>query len=151
MLLEDPSPLLGADGSLTICYQFPPTLRVHGAQDKRFRRAHRDAEYGHQPGELNFWLPLTDATEGRSSLWVESEPGKGDMHQLVLRCGEMARFYGVHCHHEAPPNLTEYCRVSLDFRIAPAACYDREYQFMPNGKTKIVHNYNECTIPPIKG
>ena len=27
----------------------------------RFKRPHRDAEYGHQIGELNCWMPLTDS------------------------------------------------------------------------------------------
>ena len=36
-------------GAVTVLYQFPPTLRVHAARSKQFRRAHRDAEFGHQP------------------------------------------------------------------------------------------------------
>jgi len=36
----------------------------------------------------------------------------------------------------------------MDFRIAPAACYDTEYKFMPNGKTKITHNYHAFTVLP---
>jgi len=138
---------LDADGHFSIRYQFPPTLRVHQAQDPRFRRLHRDAEYGHQAGELNYWMPLTDASAGRSSLWVESEPEKGDLHQLELECGQIARFYGVHCHHKAPPNETDYCRVSMDFRIAPSACYDTGWSFWKQGKKKIDHGHREFTLP----
>ena len=73
---EDSGRYMDSEGSFSIKYQCPPTLRIHEARDKRFRRLHRDAEYGHQDGEINFWMPLTDASAGRSSLWVESEPEK---------------------------------------------------------------------------
>ena len=36
-------------GGVRVLYQFPPTLRIHAAQSKQFRRVHRDAEFGHQP------------------------------------------------------------------------------------------------------
>eukprot|EP00658_Telonema_sp_P-2_P003874 TRINITY_DN11446_c0_g1_i1.p1 TRINITY_DN11446_c0_g1~~TRINITY_DN11446_c0_g1_i1.p1 ORF type:complete len:187 (-),score=32.71 TRINITY_DN11446_c0_g1_i1:168-728(-) len=120
-----------------VFYQFPPTLRVHEAGSKHFRRIHRDAEYGHQPGEINFWLPLTHAGEGRASLWVEHEDGTGEFHQLVLGVGEMTRFYGVDRLHNAPPNETGSCRVSLDFRVAPVMCYDEEWSLLRKQETKI--------------
>lgn len=145
---EDACNYLDQDGHhFSIRYQFPPTLRIHGANDLRFRRLHRDAEYGHQPGETNYWMPFTDASKGRSSLWVESRPEEGDLHQLELRCGEIARFYGVHCHHKAPPNDTAFCRVSLDFRIAPSACYDTGWGLFKEGKKKMNHGHREFTMP----
>ena len=39
--------------------QRPPTLRLSLARPRHVR-PHRDGEYGHQDGEVNFWLPLTD-------------------------------------------------------------------------------------------
>ncbi len=50
-----------------------------------------DGRYGHQAGEVNFWLPLTDASAGRASLWVEHQQGTGEMHQLELAVGEFTR------------------------------------------------------------
>ena len=61
---------------------------------------------GRESLTLILTLILTLTLIGRSSLWVESEPGKCDLHQLVLKCGEMTRFYGVLCHHKAIHNLT---------------------------------------------
>lgn len=138
-----------ADGHrvFTVYYQFPPTLRLHAALSVKFRRAHRDAEYGHQPGEINFWLPLTDATAGRASLWVEHESGNGEMHQLELAVGQFSRFYGVERQHTAPANQTEHCRVSLDFRVAPAHCYDTEWSLLGKGGMKIVHGMRQVTVP----
>ena len=46
---------------LTFYVQRPPTLRLQPGPSAFSVRPHSDAEYGHQPGELNFWVPLTDA------------------------------------------------------------------------------------------
>jgi hypothetical protein len=40
---------------------------------------HCDADYFHQPHELNFWLPCTPAY-GSNTRWLESEPGLGACH-----------------------------------------------------------------------
>ena len=59
-----PYPKPGAastDEPLTFYVQRPPTLRLQPGPSAFTVRPHNDAEYGHQPGELNFWLPLTDA------------------------------------------------------------------------------------------
>ena len=71
---------------------------------------------------------------------------EGDLHQLELKPGMIGRFYGVNCRHEAPPNETDYCRVSLDFRVAPSACYDADWGLLQPGKLKIDHGYLEFTI-----
>jgi hypothetical protein len=42
---------------------------------------HTDAEYGHQGGEMNFMLALTDVF-GSNGLFVESEPGRGDFMEV---------------------------------------------------------------------
>eukprot|EP00759_Apiculatamorpha_spiralis_P010663 PhF_6_TR17407/c0_g1_i1/m.26646 len=106
-------------------YQYPPSVRLQpGPCPDAFTRAHRDAEYGHQPGEINFWLPLTSHDMTQTSLWVESAPGVGDFHPLPLPYGQVAWFYGCLCYHYAPPNLSPFCRVSLDFRIGVEGYFD---------------------------
>jgi hypothetical protein len=40
-------------------------------------RFHNDAQYGHQFGEVNFWMPLTSVHK-TSTLWAETSPSKGD-------------------------------------------------------------------------
>lgn len=97
----------------TVLYQFPPTLRIfcsatrsgacvlNGAPStvesqprlgdelaasteyKALGRLHNDAQYGHQPGEVNFWLPLTRLAAA-NTLWAESEEGRGDFHPFLL-------------------------------------------------------------------
>ena len=63
-------------------YQAKPSLRVQvpGAKGIRF---HRDVEYMHQTGEVNWWLPITP-TYGSNTLMLESAPDADDFQPLVL-------------------------------------------------------------------
>jgi len=87
---------------------------------------HCDADYFHQPHELNFWLPCTPAY-GSNTLWLESEPGLADYRPMELGVGECLRFHGQQCDHFSRPNETEHTRVSLDFRVVPIARFVETY------------------------
>ena len=41
-----------ASNNTTFYYQWPPTLRIQPGPSTRYVRAHNDAEYGHQNGEV---------------------------------------------------------------------------------------------------
>jgi hypothetical protein len=85
---------------------------------------HADAQYGHQAGEINFWLPLTRVDE-TSTLWAESASGKADWYPFFpLDPGVCWRFPGTVCRHFTKPNISGRTRVSIDFRCSVAACYD---------------------------
>lgn len=114
--------------------QFPPTLRVHRGPNERTGRPHNDAEYGHQQGEVNFWMPLTDYATTKTALWVETAPGAGDYHPLDIPRGAISAFHGTLCRHYAGGNPTGATRVSLDFRIGVGPYFDH----MPRG-TKSEH------------
>jgi hypothetical protein len=115
---------LGCDA---VVYQDAPTFRVHLAgTGKDLGKRHTDAEYCHQPGEVNFWLPLTEVF-GTNTLWTESAPGRKDFAPLVARPGQVVRFYGNQCEHYTMPNEEDVTRVSLDFRVVPAACFVPRY------------------------
>ena len=120
--------LASSDGAYleptTFWYQRPPTLRLQPGPSERFVACHDDAKYGHQAGELNFWLPLTDYAETRTTLWAESEPGRGDFHPLAPQVGQVAVFYGSFCRHKVPPNPSAHTRASLDFRVGVEGCFD---------------------------
>jgi len=63
-----------------------PHLRDELAASTEYKalgRLHNDAQYGHQPGEVNFWLPLTRLAAA-NTLWAESEEGRGDFHPFLL-------------------------------------------------------------------
>ncbi|CAE7568416.1 strG [Symbiodinium natans] len=123
-------------GPTNFSYQYPPTLRIQPGRSKEFKRPHRDAEYGHQIGELNFWMPLTDYSMTEATLWVESSPGAEDFQPLAINHGSIAVFHGTLCRHKVPANTSPFTRVSLDFRIGVGDFFDRDWQL--NG-VKHVH------------
>lgn len=116
-----------AEETQTFWCQFPPTLRLQGGPSERYGRPHNDAEYGHQIGEVNFWLPLTEYSETRTALWIESQPGLEDFHPLDSKVGTMTAFHGTLCKHHAEANPTVYTRASLDFRVGVGKYFDPQW------------------------
>eukprot|EP00729_Bicosta_minor_P013927 gene13927-10628_t len=142
---------LGASSSSipldTIVFQRQPCLRVSPPKSGPIGRRHRDRDYGHQPGQINYWLPLASAA-AENTLWVErvahleavpeaeaeaaaavptqtttevlATPLSGDFG----RCWE---FYGNGAYHFTRPNTTSHTRVSLDFRIVPGPVFDNDW------------------------
>lgn len=106
-------------------YQYPPTMRLQSGPSSEFGRTHADVEYGHQIGEVNFWLPLTDTRRSGTTLLAETRPGLGDFQEVpAAQLGEVAAFHGALCRHYAPPNNTPLTRCSLDFRIGIEGFFD---------------------------
>lgn len=93
-------------------------------------RAHNDAEYGHQNGELNYWLPLTCRSTTCVDLWCESKSGAGDFHPLKVEFGEVASFHGSSCWHYVNANHSVQSRVSLDFRVGVEGYFDPHWQMI---------------------
>ncbi len=69
---------------------------------------HCDADYFHDPSEVNFWMPLTPVG-GSNSLYCESEPGKGDFQSFELCFGELMRFYVRSRGPTSKPRLPSSC------------------------------------------
>lgn len=111
-------------------YQRPPTMRIQPGPARALVRAHNDAEYGHQNGELNYWLPLTSRRKTGVDLWVESSSGKGDFHQLRADFAEVASFHGSSCSHYINANHSLWTRVSLDFRVGIEGFFDPNWQMI---------------------
>lgn len=84
---------------------------------------HRDMEYGHQPGEMNFMLALTPVS-GSNGLYVESAPGAADYRAVEMAAGGIFSFHGAGNRHHNQRNTTGTSRVSMDFRIVPLSRYD---------------------------
>jgi hypothetical protein len=102
----------------TLYYQEKPTHRILYADAPGVSRFHRDRDYGHDPREINFFVPQT-ATFDTNTLWIESEEGKEDFRPIVLNPGQFLRFDGANLMHGAKENRTGKTRVSFDFRILP--------------------------------
>jgi hypothetical protein len=116
------------DKPMTFYYQRPPTLRIQPGPSSQSVMLHRDGDYGHQDGELNFWFPLTHRSWTQTELWVESEPDKGDYTPVGLDVGQVAVFHGTSCRHYVPPNKTRFTRVSLDFRVGIQDYFDPNWK-----------------------
>lgn len=123
---EEVLPALGAaatDAELEAAVQCTPVLRVMMPSPHIATKPHKDADYGHIPEELNFWLPLTKVWGG-NSLFTETFPGRADFQALEGDVGDIFRFWGNQCSHYTEPNNTGSTRVSFDFRVIPRCFWD---------------------------
>jgi hypothetical protein len=131
------------EGSVTFYYQSPPTLRLQPGPAWAQVKPHNDAEYGHQNGELNFWLPLTDRTLTGVDLWCETEFKADDYHPVPAKSGEILSFHGSSCRHYVNANASSFTRMSMDFRVGVEGFFDPYW--MMQGTTHD-HGRQEITI-----
>jgi hypothetical protein len=111
-LVEYVNPLVAEE----IVFQRVPTFRVHLPENVAVGTFHVDSDFGHGPGEVNLWLPFTDAWD-TNAVWIESAPGLGDYQPAAVRYGEVLVFSGVGLRHGNRLNTTGHTRVSVDFRV----------------------------------
>lgn len=109
-------------------YQRLPTLRLHFPENWATPEFHVDTQdgYFHPHGEINFIVPMTKCS-GNNSLWIESEPNKGDYAPVHMNPGDIFQFSGGTCHHGNKINDTPHSRISFDFRIMPLTKYDPNF------------------------
>lgn len=109
-------------------YQKLPTLRLHFDNNWATPEFHVDTQdgYYHPPGEINFIVPMTNCY-GNNSVWIESEPQKGDYHPVKMNYGNLLSFSGGTHRHGNKINDTGKSRISFDFRILPLSKYNPEY------------------------
>lgn len=91
-------------------------------------KPHHDAEYGHQNGELNIWLPLTDRTLTGVDLLSESSYQADDYHPIEANIGEAIAWHGSSRRHYVNANASPNTRVSLDFRIGVQGYFDPRWE-----------------------
>jgi len=110
----------------TVVYQSLPCMRIHPGNSAALGPRHKDSDYEHQEGQINFWLPLVTVS-GPNTLYVETGEGTGVFEPLEMIYGQVARFYGNGCEHYTVANTSCVTRVSFDFRVVPGPCYDSEH------------------------
>jgi hypothetical protein len=125
---DDGAGVVEEDSPLTFYYQRPPTLRLQPGPGWAKVKPHNDAEYGHQNGELNFWVPLTDRSLTGVDLFSESSFQADDYHPIPACFGEAVSFHGSSCRHYVNANTANCTRVSLDFRIGVQGFFDPFWQ-----------------------
>lgn len=119
-------------------FQTTPTLRVHLVNNWATPEFHCDSQegYNHPEGEINFLLPLTNCYS-TNTLWVESEPMKGDYAPVVMSYGDLIMWNGNKLRHGNKINTTKESRVSFDFRILPLSKYNPEKHKVCTGTRKL--------------
>jgi hypothetical protein len=117
-LIEVVRPFVGED----LVYQRIPTFRVHLPGNIAVGEFHRDRDYSHGDGEINFWLPVTRAWD-TNAVWIESEEGAANFEPHTVEVGQVLVFDGVNLAHGNKTNETGKTRVSFDFRVIPRSQY----------------------------
>lgn len=125
---KDEESSIDEETPITFYYQRPPTLRLQPGPGWAKVKPHNDAEYGHQNGELNFWIPLTDRHLTGVDLWSESLPQKEDYRPIPAELGQVISFHGSSCKHYVNANASNHTRVSLDFRVGVQGFFDPYWQ-----------------------
>jgi hypothetical protein len=115
-----------------LCVQAVPTFRVHYPGLTAVREFHRDSDYFHQSGVLNYWIPLTRAA-GDSTVWVETVAGSAEYEPVDLDPGELLGFDAVALRHGNHANSTGATRVRFDFRVIPRR------QYRPTGRHSVTN------------
>jgi hypothetical protein len=111
-------PFIGED----LIYQRIPSFRIHLPDNVAVGEFHRDRDYAHGEGEINFWLPVTPAWD-TNSVWIESREGAEDFRPYDVDVGQVLVFDGVNLAHGNRLNETGKTRVSFDFRVIPRSQY----------------------------
>ena len=119
---------LEKDSPCTFYYQRPPTIRLQPGPGWAKVKPHHDAIYGHQNGELNIWLPLTDRNLTGVDLWSESSFQADDYHPIAANVGEAIAWHGSSRRHYVNANSSSSTRVSLDFRIGVQGYFDPRWE-----------------------
>jgi hypothetical protein len=128
---------------LTFYYQRPSTMRLQPGPGWAKVKPHNDAEYGHQNGELNFWIPLTDRSLTGVDMWSETSFKADDYSPMPAEIGEAISFHGSSCRHYVNANSSNNTRVSLDFRVGVQGFYD---PFWTMKGTTDDHDRREVTL-----
>lgn len=139
-----------------VYWQVTPTFRVFFADSKGYpgkTSYHNDIMLGHNPREINVFLPLTSCEASRSLLlaplsksldllrpyhndyarFAEDVQSSDDVQQrcesicspLKMEVGEILVF-DSRCIHAGPENRTEKSRVTVDFRLLPKSHIERQ-------------------------
>lgn len=106
-------------------YQKFPTVRFHIPNNVAVGKFHKDADFNHPLGEINYVLPLTNSNK-TASIWVEQNEGQQDYIDMIMQVGKLITFNGNQRRHGNKTNETRFTRCSLDFRILPISFYHPE-------------------------
>ena len=135
---DESSLVVQMDPCFRVCAPDNTALGLRTGDSEEQIGLHCDAEYNHPAEEVNFLVGITDLWES-NSVYIESEPHKGDFTPMSLRFSEYALFWGNRCRHFNRKNTTGFSRVSIDFRVIPFSKYNPDYELRSvHGNRKFV-------------
>ena len=117
-------------------YQTVPTFRVQLPSNVAVGEFHKDADYGHDTHEINFWVPLTPVFK-ESAVWIEDADGIS-YKPWPCQPGQALIFDGANMKHGNVPNHSGFTRVSFDFRILSYMFVRETEQRSINSKMRFV-------------
>jgi ectoine hydroxylase-related dioxygenase (phytanoyl-CoA dioxygenase family) len=117
-------------------YQTIPTFRVQLPSNVAVGEFHKDSDYGHDPHEVNIWVPLTPVFK-ESAVWIE-DPDGVSYKPWPVQPGQALVFDGANTPHGNVPNRSGFTRVSFDFRILSYMFYQESERRSINSKMKFV-------------
>jgi len=99
-----------------IIYQSFPSIRIQFFNSVVVPPHCDSDDIGKHPiGEKNFLLPITKMYN-TNTIFIESEPNKGDSIGIDMKYGNLFYFNGNKCIHYNKANIEDTIRISLDFR-----------------------------------
>ena len=112
---------IAAKFTCDVIFQRIPSFRVQVPGNIAVAEFHSDSEYGHDPNDVNIYLPLTDAPLERTIL-IGDDPANIDL-ALTASLGQYWIWKGSTLRHGNAVNTTDFTRVSIDFRVLPKHLY----------------------------
>ena len=127
-----------------VIYQKWPSFRVHLPNNVAVGGWHKDSDYNHPVGEINFIVAITPMFESNTTI-SESTPGKMDFKQFTLNPGQVVMFDGNQCIHGNLPNKTGVTRISFDLRLLKKKDYNENHSLksLSKGNKFLIGHYYE--------
>ena len=95
-----------------------PSVRIQYPENLSVFEFHRDSDYNHPLGEINFFMAITSCF-GTAALHIEKNLGWENYEPLTLNPGEFAMINTSILKHGDFINKENFTRISVDFRMIP--------------------------------
>ena len=135
-------PLFSNEVSLMIQKDPDVSICVPASCENSPIRIRCDADYNHPAQEITFIIAVTEMWD-TNSVFIESEPSKGDFADLKLFANEFHMFWGNKCRRYDKTNVSGQSRISMEFRVIPYSKYDATYsdKILHGGRALFVGDY----------
>ena len=135
LCLEIKKELFSKTGIENWAIQRFPSVRLQFPENISVFEFHRDSDYNHPLGEINFFMGMTKC-QGTATLYIEKNLGWENYEPLILNEGEFAMLNTSIFKHGDYINKEKYSRVSIDFRMIPSKVLKNSEQKQSISKSK---------------